>query len=156
MSGPQSDIDKNARRVAEQHEEHERVIDDEEGAYAELLQAILYSAVPAHPAISSAIPGHDDLRGVQLVRTDEGTIWWIENDERLVELVHITPNGTVTPSLLSDIPEQYGRSAVVDAIMKLSVAIDAQIRGNKRSATEKIRRRADQIRALAVVVRGLS
>jgi hypothetical protein len=50
----------------------------------------------------------------------------------------------------------YGRAGVVDAVTQVSIALDAQLRGNKHKSTEKIHRQADQIRALAVLAKGLS
>lgn len=154
LMDPLTTIAKNARRVADQHEDHERALDAEEGAYTELLDSVLRAGAPALLAISSASNMSLDgevLRGLCLIKGEDEEIWWLEKDE-LVAYKH----GSVKTISVADVLASYDRHAIVEAITQISVAMDRQLRGGKHQATEKIRRRAEQVRALASLARGIS
>lgn len=154
MTADPETVARNARRVNHQHEDHEHAVDSEEEAYATLLQSVLNAAVMALPAISSALPLSIDahqFRGIVLVRGDDADVWWLESNELVSFKLGSTSQLTV-----GEISSFYGRQGVVDAIMAISVAIDAQLRGGKHKATEKILRRAEQIQAIATLARGIS
>lgn len=139
-----------ADKVAKQHDDFENAESDETMAYLELLREVMDAAQPALLAISSAVPGHD-LRGLQLLRGENEDVWWLEHDE----ICRVTSTNHM-PWSARQIVDNYGRHGVVDAVVQIAAALDAQLRGGKSQSTHKIRRRADQIRALAVLVRGLS
>jgi hypothetical protein len=139
-----------AQRVAKQHDDFEAAEADELDAYVELLGEVMSAARVSLPAISSNIPGRD-LRGVQLLRGENEDVWWLESDE----LYRVTRDDHGRWSA-RDIISAYGRHGAVDAILQIAGALDAQLRGGKSQSTHKIRRRADQIRALAVLAKGLS
>lgn len=141
-------VRRNAERVAAQHADYEEAETDEEGAYADLFESILLAAEPALSAISSLIP-NTDRRGLLLIKGEREEIWWLESGV----LMSFPPETECTPT---DVAELYGRVGIVDAIMRICTAIEAQLRGGKAQANEKIRRRADQIHALATLARGLS
>lgn len=154
MTADPDTVARNARRVDHQHDDHERAVDGEETAYADLLDAVLSAATVALPAISSALPLSLDatqLRGIVLVRGDDAEVWWLESNELVSFKLGSTSQLTV-----GEISSFYGRHGIVDAIMAISVAIDAQLRGGKHKATEKILRRAEQIQAIATLARGIS
>jgi hypothetical protein len=138
--------------VAAQHDDLEAAERDSEVAYVELLSTVLEAASPALLAISSAIPGADG-RGLCLVHGEGEDLWWLENGT----IVTITRTGTSRqePVTVESLVKIYGRHGAVDAVMQISIAIDAQLRGGKQQATEKMRRRAEQIRALATLAKGL-
>jgi hypothetical protein len=146
-------VAKNASRVARQNALHEQAIEDVDASFDELLREILQAALPALPALCSPVvePDRSDRSGLCLVRGDGENIWWLENGTLL-----LVGDGSSRSCDTVAVCDRYGRAGVVDAIMQVSVALDAQIRGNKQKSTEKIRRQAEKVRALAVLARGLS
>lgn len=154
MTADPKAVARNADRVAAQHEEHESAIDAEEDAYAELLEAVLEAAAPALPALSSAVPDYDELNGLLLLRVGDLSVWWIHLDDPS-ELRWIGPERD-DGGRVKEFALEHGRQGVVDAIMQVAVSLDAQLRGGKHKATEKIRRRAVQIHALATLAKALS
>lgn len=151
MTANPETVARTAHRVAEQTAHHEQALKEVDSAYDELLGEILQAAAPALPAICSPIPARSDLSGLCLVRGDGEDIWWLEDGSLI-----ITGGGMSRSCDAVAVCELYGRAGVVDAVMQVSVALDAQVRGNKNKSTEKIRRQATQIRALAELARGLS
>lgn len=160
-------IGKNAQRVADQHDDHEHAIAVEDNAYLDLLESVLRAAEPARDALGSALPddGSGGRRsGLLLVRGEDEEIWWLDPTSA-ADAAHDagglwrrfrTPSGWKGEPCLADAVVNYGRHGVVEAIMQISIALDAQLRGGKQKATEKIRRRAEQIRALSTLVRALA
>lgn len=151
MTANAQTVAKTAGRVAQQNANHEQALEEIDAAYDELLSGILQAAAAALPAICSPLPDRSDLSGLCLVRGEGENIWWLEDGSLL-----LVGGGMSRPCDTVAVCERYGRAGVVDAVMQVSVALDAQVRGNKSKSTEKIRRQAQQIRALAVLARGLS
>lgn len=139
-----------ATLVAEQDADHSLAIAECERAHADALRTVLEKAVPAHRALSSALPMGSPYRGLLLIDTEDGGFWWIydgldsylgkrEADESITKL---TPD---------DLVLLFGEDGAVTAIEAISRAMDQQLRGNKRTQTEKMHRLAARIRAFVTL-----
>jgi hypothetical protein len=151
MTADPKRIAENAKEVLDQHERQQDAIADELDAYVELLDEVMMSAATALDALVSAIPDRDGGFGLCLVRGEGETVWWSQNGS--LQVIRGQHASSITPK---ELVERYGRHAAVDAVIQISVALDAQLRGGKNQSTQRTRRRADQIRALAVLARGIS
>jgi len=142
-----------AARVARADTAHVRAIDEVGQAYHILLCEILEAVRPALDALCSPLHFTQVPRsGLQLVRGDHGDLYWMDD----CTFILLKRDGTHSPSSSEDLFRLYGGNGVVDAMFRISVALEAQLHGKKPRASEKALRQAEQIRALATVARGLS